>query len=501
MRSSSLTVFLAAVVGCGGNQLPEIVDARRVSAASSAPRIKQVTDLGGGPLPAQGPLSIAASDGSAVIGELMWLSGSGFGKQPTVRIGGNAAEVLAHVSGGGIIVRVPWGIDPGNVEVEVAHAAGRSSATFPVRRVGLVATSRALRVVEVRTDGSVVVGGQVALDGKARRIALSVDGAVAYVGGETGAGLRLWVLDLTVAPVPRVVATHNLPGARLIDLVSAEQAPLAMAVTDTHLVYVDTHNGLSPALYTPHLVPSQLVGKQVLAAALGGQGKAMALLLADLNQVAVFAVGNPADPATAQVVEVLPEARLQNVQDLRFSTDGGSLWVVSGDTPRSISGGSQPTQLTLLQVTTGAELEAKVHRTWDLGEKLAPVELAVARSEPIPPGTAIRAEPSTSAVYVAAFRSELLRGEGKPPAEAGVVLRGSLGKRTERLLAGPRRLISLDVAGKTQIVVALALDGAQQVIASVGAWGGSSTRVVPLGETEAATALRPAWLGEIRLQP
>lgn len=500
-----LSSLLVAAAGCpGGGGLPEVVDARSISATTSEPRIEQVVDLGTGAVPREGPLGKVRGDGTAVIGELLLIEGASFGRQPTVTIGGNATQALARTRGGGVVVRVPWGIDPGQVQVEISHAGGRHATTFPVNRLGLVTGDRTLRAIELRADGSVRASAEVALGGRPRQIAMSADGSVAYVGGEREARSHLWIVDLTASPAPRVASEQPVPGSRVVDVATAEHAPFGAVVTDTHVVYFDSPDPLRPAFYTPHAIPPAVTQRQIIAAALSGRGKSLALLLADLNRVAVFPIGNAAVLDTPQIVDVLPGSRLQTVQDLRFSTDGASLWVASGDNARTISSGFQPAQLTLLQLLGDPVTEVKVHRTWELGEKIAPLQIAVARGEPIPPGTAIRAEPSTAAVYVAVVSSELLRtglsGFAAQPA-AGAVLRASLGKSGERMLAGPRMVTSVDVAGKTQVVAVLALEGkggARRVLIGRRAWTEGREHVAPLDEPSLAPAL---WIGELRLQP
>jgi len=502
-------VVALAGSACRGG-LPEVVDVRDVGTARGGPKIGRVVDLGNPTLPRPGVALQAAHppDGSATIGELLLVEGSGFGKQPTLAVGGRAAAVLAHVSGGGVVIRVPWGIDPGQVEVEVTTAGGRSSLPIAVRRVGLVATGSSLLSFELGADGSASLGPELAQP-FAQRIAISPDGGAAYVAGASGGAVKLLVVDLSLRE-PRVVAEHSVPGAGVVDLSVAEQAPIGLLVTSSHLVVIDARDAVRPALYAPVEIPDALLKKNVIAAAVAGQGQSAALLLADLNQLAVFDLSKPEAPGPATQVDLLPDARLQTVQDLCFATDGGSVFVVSGDTARSIAGGFQPLRLTLVQVGK-ADAERRraltLHRSWEIGEKQAPLELALARGEPIPPGTAIRAEPSTSAVDVAAIASSRIGGAGSSgfagnPA-AGAVVRSSLGKGGERLVAGKRPLTSLDVVGKTQVLVALALEGPspRRVLLSKRAWDGGEPRLIPLPAAPPSLSQRPPWLGQVRAQP
>lgn len=499
-------VVIPWIAGCRGG-LPEVVDVRDVG-GGRGPRIDRVVDLGNPTIPRPG-IALTASqppDGSAAIGELVLVQGSGFGKQPTVAIGGRAAAVLAHTAGGGVVVRVPWGIDPGQVELEVTNEGGRTSQAIAIRRVGLVATGQGLTTFELGADGSATLGASLALPG-AERIAFSADGSAAYVAAAGGGTVRVHVLDPSPRE-PRVVGELSAPGARVVDLVVAEQAPVGLLVTDTHLAIIDARDAIRPALYAPVELPAELAKKLPLAAALAGQGQSAALLLADLNQVAVFDLARPATPGPATQVDVLPGARLQTVQDLCFSTDGGSLFVASGDTVRSIAGGFQPLRLSLIRVgepDTERRRALTVHQTWEIGEKRAPLELSLARGEPIPPGTAIRPEPSTSAVYLATIGSGLLGSASgfAREAAAGGVVRSSLGKAADRLLFGSRLVTSLDVVGKTQVLVALAAEGdaPRRVLVSKRAWEGGEGKVVPLPAAPIRLDAKPPWLGQVRAQP
>jgi hypothetical protein len=531
-------LFLA----CSGNPLPEVVDVRSVSAGGGQPEIQCVVDLGAVYVPSLGRITAAASDGRAVIGETLMLEGRGFGKQPTVTIGGKPVRVLAHLRGGGIVARVPAGLDPGQVEIEVATEAGRHSVRYPVHRMGLAALGDALQPFEVKADGTLGLGPSLALP--VHRIALSHDGSVAYVGGGAGEA-KMWIVDLT-GSTPKLAGEKQLPGTRLLDLAFAEQESSGVAVTDTHVVRFDHIGEPLPAFRSTHLLPGGILAKKVLRAALDGRGHTLALLLADLNQVAVFNMEAPNGLSEPVLVDVLPGRRLSLVQDLHFSSDGGTLWVVSGDTPRSIAGGHQPAQITLIRLPSpGGAREVSVYKTWELvprpGDiesaanadpspppasrlaggapqrsrkdhdtpvealegRWAPMALAVATSEPIPPGTIIRPEPSTSALYVAGVKSHLLV-EGTSSAEslAGVVARTGLAQKSETVFGGSWAMTSLDVAGKTQVLVVLAWarhgTGWQRALLSRKAWEKGRPYAVSMGRIEAHGQLS---LGEVRVQP
>ena len=506
-------VALLALAGCSPGKIPHVMDVRDISRAGGAPQIESVTDLGNSLVPASGPMKLSgANDGSAVIGELLLVRGSNFGKQPRLTIGGRGSQVLAHVKGGGVVVRVPWGIDTGSVDIEVEHARGHSSKKYPVRRLGLVATGEALQVFEVLADGKLALKQQIAMPG-ATRVTYSFDGAAAYVAGGNG---KLWLktVDMT-GPAPRVISQDSFPGNQVLDLVSAKQVPLGAVVSDTHMTVYDTSKSYNAALYAPHKIATHLGKKGILAAAMGGRGKTLALLLADLNEVVVFDISTPSELGQLTMAKLLPERRLAVVRDLAFSPDGYSLWVVSGDTARSIGGGLLASEITQLQVrppTTKDDPGVKltVHRSWQIGQGLGPAELAVARGEPIPPGTAIRPEPSRSVVYISALPSELMTGKGARffhGKGAGRVLRSSIEKEPHNVVQGSWLLTSQDVVGKTQVMLAVGCGKKEgklrRVLVSTRAWERNArTSVTWLDEIKhQALEQAPYYLGEVRAQP
>lgn len=511
----SAAILLAMAItasACGPDKIPRVMDVRDVSAAGGAPEIDAITDLGNVVLPERGQMKVRLpGDGYAVIGELLLVRGSNFGKQPRITIGGRGTEVAAHVKGGGVVVRVPWGIDPGVVDLEVVHGRGRSSKKLTIKRLGLVALGQQLQLIEVLADGKVKALGPLPLTG-ATHVTFSYDGAAAYVGGATGKKLWLKTLDMTM-PRPKVIAEDTFPGTRIISLLSAKQATMGAVVSDTHVVVFDNSRSYDAALYKPYKIAHSLKKKGVLSAAMGGRGKTLALLLADLNEVALYDTSVPSELGQLTVTALLPEQRMQVVQDLQYSPDGGSLWIVSGDTQRSAAGGFVPAQLTMLRVTPVTKKEpnirAEVHRTWQLGQGFGPLDLAVARGEPMPPGTAIRPEPSTSTVYLSTLPSDQVRAraagavlDGKG---AGRVMRSSLGKEGQEVLSGPWLLTSQDVVGKTQVLLALGCARVggklQRVLVSKRAWEKDKVTITPLGVVEAGVLKAPYALGEVRAQP
>jgi len=505
-----LMLWVMVASGCVAGKHIEIIEARDVSRAWGTPRIDTIQDLGTSQTLQYGRLNPASANGYGVIGELLLLRGKNFGKQPRVTIGGRGAAVLAHTNGDGVVVRIPWGIDPGKVMVEVVHGQGRHTMVYPIKRRGLYCTGQSAHLVEVREDGQVLPGPQIPLPG-ARLLGYSFDGSAAYVITERQKALKMHVLDMTGAR-PRQVTENKLPGSRVIDLATSSQAPMGAVVTDTHVVLFDSHNALIPSLYAPHKIPWDVQQKQVLAAALGGQGKVLGLLVADLNEVMLLDISTPKKVGGFSSVKILPEGRLRLVKDLKLSDDGGSLWVVSGDNPRSREGGQQPALLSQFQVAPAepSGMKATLVRRWELGEGIAPMELVTARGEPRPPGTSIRREPSKSAVYLSVNPSALLHDGVKKFFQAGEpsrLIRGGLTSEPVNVYSGPWALYSQDVVGKSQVAVALGWTRTskgklQRVITGGKAWESGKPSVVlvgkprPLGDEKSLP-----WPGEFRAQP
>lgn len=503
----ALLLPLLLCAGCTLSVTPLVLAPRDVGRAGGAPEIVEIVDIGTRKIPTVGErVSAAGGQRRAVIGELLLLRGHDFGKQPRISVGGRGSEVLAHVEDG-VVVRVPWGIDPGEVEVEVVHARGRAVKRFRVVRLGLALLPDRVRVFEVAADGGVTLRDELALPG-VRDAVFSHDGSAAYL---VGGGEKAWlkVLDLTGA-APKVVNDFDFPGKTVRAVDAAVQVPLAALLTDTHLVVFRSENALIPSFFAPSTLSPQLLDKGVLSLAIGGMGRSLALLLADLNEVALFDTADPAKLGYLSLVKVLPDEPLQLVQDLRFSHDGGSLWMASGDNARSIGGGTRPSRISMLQVIPGSnEKSLKLHRSWELGTDLSVHRLAVARGEPIPPGTAIRPEPSSSSVYLSANASAFLQGGAERFRQSkgqGRVIRSSLGEEPAELLAGAHLLTAQDIAGKTQVLVALgcALDkrNPRLILASQPAWERGELRITELGSLDpAALEARPLDLGRVRLQP
>ena len=481
-------VSLALFSGCATSPTPVIIGTRDVARAGGQPEVEKMVDLGTGPAVTElgDKIDARGGQGRVVIGELLYIQGNNFGKQPRISIAGRGALVLAHTEGGGIVVRVPWGIDHGKVEVEIVHSRGRGTTTLQVDRLGVALGGGKLYPFRLHPDGKVTGLKPLELPG-ARFLSISHDGSAAYAIGGEGEG-RLWVIDFT-GPGPKLVQERKLGKGTPLAVVAASQRPMGAVVTEETITLFSSDNALNPTLYAPVAIPVPLQKKGVIAAGMGGQARTLGLLLSDLNEVALINMTDPTKLSGHSLIKVLPGEVLSLTTGLSFSADGGSAWVVSGDNARSVEGGLQPARLTMLQVTPGADKEtapsARVHKTWQVGQELTPMRLAVARGEPIPPGTSIRSEPSSTAVYVALAPSKVL---SKVSADRGMLRRSSLGQEPLDLLEGKWMLTSQDVVGKTQRAVAAGCTGEagklKLVVVSGPAWEKGKVESVELGAIE-----------------
>ena len=144
------------LAGCSTSPTPPVIDVRDVSKAGGPPEVVKMVDLGTGAAPRMGDkVNTRGGQGRAVIGELLYLQGTDFGKQPRISISGRGAQVLAHTEGGGVVVRVPWGIDHGKVDVEVVHNRGRGTATLRVDRLGAALAGGKLWPFRLQADGKI----------------------------------------------------------------------------------------------------------------------------------------------------------------------------------------------------------------------------------------------------------------------------------------------------------------------------------------------------------
>lgn len=476
MRISALALLLALPVsGCSGAaSWPRVLDPSDiVDLSEGTPRIRRIRDLGNTHIGQAGPLS-AEADGQFAVGELVLVEGGGFGKQPTVRIGGRPAEVLWRTRGGGIIVRIPAGVPAGPARVSVQNAAGESEVPLgaPLRRLGaLLDPGRGeLHVVAVGGDlGAAPAAQQLGppagrkLPG-ARRVVISSDGSCAYVLVAGADRESVAIVDLMAPAGPQVVETRALTHPAYA-IAAAERAPALALVGEEYVTLWDTREARRPAPWRAERLPEE--ARRGRAAALDPGGTLLAVAVPEGNELVVVDVKpgkKEVRPELVGRIDALPGARQPLLLDLRFASDGETVWVLSGDNPQSRPAGHQPTRLSAVHVgapETGTEVgrtqrELTLAKTVELRDAGAPLRLALARALPTAAGTTIRTPPEKAALYFTTLAPEAPSGGA-----AGALVHAEPGGALSTLYSGAELLGGLD----------LTPDGALAVAASRGAGG------------------------------
>jgi len=499
MKAAVLTAVLAGgLAGCATSHTI-VDDPFDIAETSGAPEVSSVVDVGGGDVPLQGELTMEPSDGVAVIGETLWVRGRSFGRQPTVQVGGRPAAVLGRTHDGGLVVRVPPFTPSGSQPVVVSNEVGRGERPISVRRYAAVLAPGAGQIgwADVGTDGP-IAAGSTPVPG-ARWLALSSDGRAGYVAGPRSDGID--VLELPAPGAPKVVYRLDLGrGGPVTALAGAAAAPVLALVRGDELMLVDTTNPLHPARSQPRRLPREVHDAGIVAAALSPDGKLLAIATEAGNQIVVLDLGTPGRAPIAGALAVLPDVRESVLCDVAFSPGGDTLWVLSGDTPRSLAVGPQPTELRAVRVGSDAQSLARlaVGRVVTVPDVGRPARLGVGHARPLASGAAIRLPPERHAVYFAAT--------GR--ANGGTSVFSVASEDTASpVLTGPDRFGRPDVTfdGRWLLAPALAADGAVQVLAAAvdgrPASEGSARPVGALAPSagEEPVASRP--VPELRVQP
>lgn len=537
MRTLTLTLLagltLGSLVGCAGAGFPDVVENRYVDSALGAPRIGRVRDAGGPRLPETGSWQ-GEPDGVAVPGELLVIEGDNFGRLPTVSIGGRATTIVARTSGGGIVARVPTGVPVGNTSVVVSQPRGRAQKTFPVRRFAIVAHAGQVHVLGVDRDAATIVGKPLQVAG-AEDVRISGDGAGAYVIARRGDGDWLVAIDLCAPGGPRVATEKKLPHHGAL-IASAMDAPVTAIVGDGEVTIVQTRDARAPALFEPMDLP--LGAKAPRAIELSPDGKLLALLVGEGNRLVALDVSSPPAADVVTAVELLPDQKLPLVRDLAFSSDGETLWIVSGDNESSLPA-LQPTRLTALRIlaptgdaapppTKVKERLLSVWRTQSVPGAAAPIHIAVARGQPLASGTTIRTPPDKAAVFVASLNDALFKlgdidlgttsGARKAlqlwhPPEPGIMARADINGGGGPLFTTREILSSIDLTPDAQLIVATAARVTSKPDIAFGLQldfgvsyapifkSGVAPVFVPLAPLDGKTLKPPFHLGALRIQP
>jgi hypothetical protein len=345
-------------------------------------------------VPVLGELRPGRSDGVAVVGEVLWIHGRSFGRQPTVLVAGRPAAVLSRTGDGGILVRVPAGGPTGAQPVTVSQEAGRGEQMVTFRRYAGYVGPDGAGVIWLRLGGdkeAVVLAGQTAVAG-ARFLALSPDGRAAYVAGSRG---PVTVIELPAPGQPAVFNHLDVGGGPILGLSAAAAAPVLAVVREGEVLMVDISSPLRPRRSGARPLPR---GARAARPVLSPDGKSLALAFAD-NRVGVLEL----DRGLFTDVALAPEVRAPVLADLTFAPDGQTLWVAAGDTEGSRPLGPQPTRVFAVRVGQGGDGRPTLEpaRTISVAGAAAPTGLAAGRSRPLASGAAVRLPPERATVYLA----------------------------------------------------------------------------------------------------
>jgi hypothetical protein len=200
--------------------------------------------------------------------------------------------------------------------------------------------------------------------------------------------------------------------------------------------------------------------------------------------------------------------------DVAFSPAGDTLWVLSGDTPRSRPSGPQPAELRAVRVGASPESLAnlEVARVVGVGAARDPARIGVGRAPPLVSGAAIRLPPERATVFFAAASKPAEPSPDVAPAtpaattpnEAGVFRVGVEDVATVAIAAvGRVGMPDLSFDGRWLLAPVAGSDGAVRVLSTAvdgrPAPAPAPVDVVKAAPGEAPPAARP--LPQLRIQP
>jgi IPT/TIG domain len=487
--------LLSAAGGCAsGRDIVE--DSFFIAEAYAAPEVTGIVDVGGGDVPLAGEVGMEPSDGVAVIGETLWIHGRSFGRQPTVMVGGRPAAVLGRTHDGSIVARVPVGTPSGAQEVVVSNEIGRGKAPITVRRYAaiLAPSSGRLAWAELGAGGASAAGVMPLAGG--RWVALSSDGRAAYVAEAQGGMID--VIELPAPGAPRLVYRLDLGPGTVRALAVAGRAPVLAVVRDTDVVLVDTSSPLHPARSAPRALPQEVRDGHVTAVDVSPDGQRLAIATELGNRVMLLDLVPAGRARLLGTIAVAPQIREGVLVDVAFAPAGDTLWILSGDTPRSLPAGPQPTELRAVRL--GSDPRSFAHldmaRVVGIDQAGAPARLCVGRALPLASGAAIRPPPERNTVFFAAAA----RATG-----GTAVFRVGAEDTATVAIASPARLGRPDVSpdGRWLLAPAAAADGAVAVLtAAIDGRPVAAGAALPFDAIDAAPGAAPARPApELRVQP
>ena len=287
----------------------------------------------------------------------------------------------------------------------------------------------------------------------------------------------------------------------MLALAAAARAPVLAVVRANEVVLVDTSSPLHPARSAPRALPQAVRDAKIAAADISPDGKLLAIATEAGNQVVMLDLGPAGQAPVASALPIAPEIRESILCDVAFAPAGDTLWVLSGDTPRSAVVGPEPTQLravrvasdsqTLVRLTAARLVEIGDGRRAGARRRRPRVAAGERRSDPLAAGTQHRVLRGRRAARGAAAGSS-----GCDSEDAATVI-----------VASPARVGRPDISpeGRWLLAPAASPDGAVRVLAAAidgrPAPAGAARPVdaLPALPGEGPPAARPA--PELRIQP
>jgi hypothetical protein len=502
-RASAPLVALALLGACAGPRAQIVEDRFDISESSSAPVVTDVADLGGGDVPLAGmlPLTDAASDGIAVIGETLWIHGRSFGRQPSVVVGGRPAAVLARTQDGGILARVPPLTPAGPQPLVVANDVGRGEKTITIRRYAAALSGDAGRVAWAELTPEGPVAASVMPAAGRRLLAMSPDGRAAYLAAADRSLID--VVDVAANGAPKVVYTMDLDKQPTIVLAAAARAWTVALVRAKDVILLDVTSPLRPARSAARPLPPEVRDARIVSADLSPDGKTLAIAVDEGNRVVLLDVSVRGQAPVVATLSVAPDARESVISDVAFSPLGDTLWITTGDTDRSRASGPQPTQVHAARLEAGA---LQLARTVTIREAGGPDRLSTGRTIPLASGSAIRLPPERATVFVAA-RAAAPTGATAAAAEGAaptsVIFRVGAEDAATAMLTEAGRFGQPDLSpdGRWLLTALIAPDGAVRLLAARADARPGAPRAIPLLGPTPRPIGRDHQLPSVRVQP
>ncbi|PKN47659.1 MAG: hypothetical protein CVU59_02120 [Deltaproteobacteria bacterium HGW-Deltaproteobacteria-17] len=384
--------FVLLVFGCTSGHPFRITNSMDLSEASSGPKVTRILDLGNAEVPTAGDVIRTGMNAQAVIGELLFVQGSEFGRGPSVSIGGLPTAVLARTENGGILVRVPVGVPAGTQNVVVSTHKGVSSLPFEFRRFAAAGSPGNSKISLMEAPAFKEIS-TIDIGADPAAIEFSRTKPMMYIVTQTPAPCRdkpagtdcvphLLTVDLTLPDFP-VVQKQRLVSGYVLNFSLARTQDRALVATSGGLQVVSLEYR-TPIVHQKASWTAKTPGKDVLEALISPDGKTAAVLLRTENRLALFDVSVPDVPKEGPQINLLPEEKAPLVKTMAFhgTRSTQTLYVAGGDTPESLVVGWHPGVILATELTSARDRtvdpELKIVAQMPLPqEKVTPVHMAI----------------------------------------------------------------------------------------------------------------------------